>query len=175
MEEERIKELLADLARASAEQVDPALAERAKQQIAAQVHSRSGRGPLKIVINLQISRWAAAAVIIVVLAAAGLLLTSRGSSQEGFLSELKYSFVDSTALSREVAASIRDMLYDQGKDPVYYRDTVGDSNPDAVLMHWKLENGNYNVIFADYRYVEVTPEELIRLQSDMLSQDDGGR
>jgi hypothetical protein len=51
---------------------------------------------------------------------------------------------------------------------VYYGDSVDPQDSDAVLIQWKLSDGEYRVIFGDLREKTVSAEELIRLQAKML-------
>ena len=55
------------------------------------------------------------------------------------------------------------LVQDQ-KEPVYYGETVGPDDTNKVLLRWKLENGQYRVIFGDLSARSVTPEELAELE-----------
>ena len=55
-------------------------------------------------------------------------------------------------------------LVDDQKEPVYYGETVGPDDTNKVLLRWKLENGQYRVIFGDLSARSVTPEELAELE-----------
>ncbi|MCK4793129.1 MAG: hypothetical protein KAV87_55880 [Desulfobacteraceae bacterium] len=55
-------------------------------------------------------------------------------------------------------------LVEENKDPVYYGETVGPDDTDKVLLRWKLDDGQYRVIFGDLSIRNVTPEELAELE-----------
>ena len=57
------------------------------------------------------------------------------------------------------------------KEPVYYGESVGPDDTDAVLMRWKASDGQYRVVFGDLSTSDVTPEELAQLER--FSIDDG--
>lgn len=61
-------------------------------------------------------------------------------------------------------------LADDFRDVVYYGDISDTKDPNTVLIHWKMPDGNYRVIFADLRSEIVTGEKLIKLQADMLQK-----
>jgi len=55
-------------------------------------------------------------------------------------------------------------LVEDKKDPAYYGETVGTDDTNKVLLRWKLDNGQYRVIFGDLSIKNVTPEELAELE-----------
>ncbi|MFB0554529.1 MAG: hypothetical protein ACETWQ_14590 [Phycisphaerae bacterium] len=55
-------------------------------------------------------------------------------------------------------------LVEENKDPAYYGQTVGPDDANKVLLRWKLENGQYRVIFGDLSIKNVTGEELAELE-----------
>jgi outer membrane lipoprotein-sorting protein len=55
-------------------------------------------------------------------------------------------------------------LVGDDKEPVYYGETVGPDDADAVLMRWKVSDGQYRVVFGDLLTSDVTPEELAELE-----------
>ena len=62
------------------------------------------------------------------------------------------------------------MVLVQGrKDPAYYGDKVTAEFPHAVLMRWKIEEGNYRVIFGDLTAADVTADELAELEAAPLN------
>jgi len=61
-------------------------------------------------------------------------------------------------------------LVQEGKEVVYYGDSVDARDSNAVLMQWKVSDGKYKVVFRDFRIREVSAEELIRLQAQMLQK-----
>jgi hypothetical protein len=68
------------------------------------------------------------------------------------------------------AKSRYEYLVQTGKDVVYYGDSVDPQDNNAVLIQWKLSDGQYKVIFGDLREKTVSAEELIRLQARMLQK-----
>ncbi len=57
------------------------------------------------------------------------------------------------------------MMLVQGKqEPVYYGETVGPDDVEAVLMRWKISDEKYRVIFGDLSALDVTAEELGELE-----------
>lgn len=57
------------------------------------------------------------------------------------------------------------MLTQEKKEPVYYGETVGPDNPEAVLMRWKISDDEYRVIFGDLSALTVTAEKLKELEN----------
>ncbi|MCU0917899.1 MAG: LamG domain-containing protein [Planctomycetes bacterium] len=57
----------------------------------------------------------------------------------------------------------------ENRDPAYHGDKVTAEFPQAVLMRWRLDNGNYRVILGDLTLPEVTAEELKRLEAAPLN------
>ena len=56
----------------------------------------------------------------------------------------------------------RVMMYNP--DVAYYGKTVGPGDKDKVLLHWKLGDSRYAVIYGDLRNETVTPERLHELE-----------
>lgn len=57
-------------------------------------------------------------------------------------------------------------LVKENKDPAYYGETVGPEDSDKVLLRWKLDDGQYRVIFGDLSAKTVTAEELAELENN---------
>jgi hypothetical protein len=55
-------------------------------------------------------------------------------------------------------------LVEDKKEPVYYGETVGPDDVEAVLMRWRTEDGNYRVIFGDLTVEDVTADQWNELQ-----------
>jgi hypothetical protein len=55
-------------------------------------------------------------------------------------------------------------LVQEQKDPMYYGESVGPNNPEAVLLRWKVSDNQYRVIFGDLSTLDVTTEELAELE-----------
>jgi outer membrane lipoprotein-sorting protein len=59
-------------------------------------------------------------------------------------------------------------LVQDKKEPVYHGESVGPDDVALVLLRWKIEAGNYRVIFADLTVAEVTADELAELEKKSL-------
>ena len=55
-------------------------------------------------------------------------------------------------------------LTEENKEPVYYGQTVGPDDSDKMLLRWKLDDGQYRVIFGDLNVKTVTADELAELE-----------
>jgi len=55
------------------------------------------------------------------------------------------------------------LIQDQ-KEPVYYGETVGPDDVEAVLLRWKISDEKYRVIFGDLSALDVTAEKLKELE-----------
>ena len=62
------------------------------------------------------------------------------------------------------------MLEQDKKDPMYYGESVGPNNTEAVLMRWKVSDNQYRVVFGDLSTLDVTAEELAELEEPLLQQ-----
>jgi hypothetical protein len=60
-------------------------------------------------------------------------------------------------------------LATEGRDPAYHGDKVTAEFPHAVLMRWRLDSGQYKVIFGDLTIREVTADELKKLEAAPLN------
>jgi outer membrane lipoprotein-sorting protein len=56
------------------------------------------------------------------------------------------------------------LIQDQ-KEPVYYGETVGPDDVEAVLLRWKISDEKYRVIFGDLSALDVTAEKLKELEN----------
>lgn len=56
------------------------------------------------------------------------------------------------------------MLVQDKKEPVYYGETVGPDDTDAVLMRWKISDDEYRIILGDLSVGNATAEELAELE-----------
>ena len=48
---------------------------------------------------------------------------------------------------------------------MYYGDSVGPDNPEAVLLRWKVSDDQYRVILGDLSTLNVNTEELAELEN----------
>jgi hypothetical protein len=55
------------------------------------------------------------------------------------------------------------MLITDKKEPVYYGQSVGPDDAEAVLMRWKVSENRYRVIFGDLSTQDVSTGELAEL------------
>lgn len=175
MNDEKLKTLLNGLADATVEPVNLALADDIKRHIPARLHRRGGFDGINIIINLRISKLAAAAAIITTLIVCTALLSDRDRNSKGILQEIRYSFAaDSTGRNRLLAglSGLYERMLGEGKEVIYYGKYVGSDDKNTILMHWRLADGNYNVIFGDFRLKTVTAEQLIDFQAQMLNGKD---
>jgi len=56
-------------------------------------------------------------------------------------------------------------LVEDQKEPVYYGETVGPDDAEAVLLRWKISDDQYRVIFGDLSALDVTAEKLKELEN----------
>jgi hypothetical protein len=56
------------------------------------------------------------------------------------------------------------VLIEENKNPAYYGEAVKPGDADEVLLRWKLDDGQYRVIFGDLHAETVTPEKLAELE-----------
>ncbi len=75
-------------------------------------------------------------------------------------------FLDDAQISTlKYGAQFFGTLQPEGKDPVYYGQTVTAADVDKVLLRWKLDNGQYRVIFGDLRIEDVGAARLAELEA----------
>ncbi len=175
MKEEKLEKLLTELADATTEPVSPGLAEAIKHQIPQPLMpSKSSTGTINIIIDLRINRLAAAAIIIVTTALFLNFLGSRDSPNDGLYKEskllIKYCLGVGDSGRSNLLNDFEQHLINRGTEVVCYGDSIPPDDSHALLMHWKLADGKYKVIFGNYREETVTAEELIELQAQMLQK-----
>jgi hypothetical protein len=172
MNEEKLEKLLNELAEATAEPAPSYLAEEIKNQIPQQLaRHKSGLGTISIIIDLRIGKLVAAAAIIVTMILFANFFDGRGDENSNIYEngKLLIKYFKETDNSNILAAKSRfEHLIEAGKDAVYYGDKVDPRDGDAILIHWKVSEGEYKVVFGDLREETVSAEELIRLQARML-------
>jgi hypothetical protein len=178
MNEEKLEKLLNELADATAGPIPSHLAEDIKHQIPQQLSAhKGGLDTVNIIIDLRISKLAAAAAIIVTMILFANFFGGRSQGSDGIYQNgkllLKYCFGGIGTDRSNVLATAKsryEYLSQTGKDVVYYGDSVDPQDSNAVLIQWKLSDGEYRVIFGDLRERTVSAEELIRLQAQMLQK-----
>jgi len=72
---------------------------------------------------------------------------------------------DDKVIKLKYAATYVRELGDEGKEPVYYGDTVTAADPDKVLLRWKLDDTQYRVIFGDLHLDDVDAARLAGLEA----------
>ncbi|MHC4124400.1 MAG: hypothetical protein ACYSSI_12565 [Planctomycetota bacterium] len=177
MKEEKLEKLLTGLTNLTEEPVSDGLAEDIKKQIPRNFASRhKGLKTVNIIIDFRINKLAAAAAIVVTLIlCAGLLGTgnsgSSGLYQEGKLLIQHFLGGDnSTANNLSIGLTRYKYLLNQGEDVVYYGEVIGPGDSNSILLHCRLSDGNYKVLFADLHEWTVDAEQLIKLQVKMLQR-----
>jgi hypothetical protein len=175
MAEEKIENLLNELADATEEPARSGLAADIKHQIPQRLmRQRKGMSTVNIIIDLRVNRVVAAAVIILTVVLCASFLggdsTGGGIYQDWKILMKSFGWADAGRSSMSAVKSKYEDLVDQGKEVVYYGNNIDLGDSDAVLLQWKLSEGKYNVLFADFRMKEVSAEELIKLQARMLQK-----
>ena len=173
MKDKNTEQLLNKLADVTTEQAPAGLADNIKQRIQHQLTRHKSRiDTVNIIIDLRVNKLAAAAVIIVSLILLANIFGGRGPDSVGLLQEskllIKYFLGNSDSHITQQRPLFYDSLVQQGKEVVYYGDSINDSDGNSVLMHWKLDEGGYKVIFVDLSTKVVNADELVRLQAEML-------
>ena len=51
-------------------------------------------------------------------------------------------------------------LVQEKRDPMYYGENVTPGDSDLILLRWRLDDGNYRVIFGDLDQKDVSAEQL---------------
>ena len=175
MKTDEIENILRKMAKATDHRPANDLAENIIQQIPQSLREhRPGRGTINIMINLRINRIAAAAIIIftLILFLQFFPLLNNGHSNLIQDSRMWVKAWASKAGSQqkllEQTSNLYQLLLDKGKEITYYGDSIGPQAEGSILMHWKVDDNNYIVIFGDLSKDEVSAEKLIEIQSKML-------
>ena len=82
------------------------------------------------------------------------------------LSDPSFQFDDLQGVNLKYGAQYVGTLESEGKEPMYYGQAVTAADADKVLLRWKLDNGNYRVIFGDLRIEDVSPQQLAELEAE---------
>ena len=178
MKDRNIEKLLNELADAQTQQIPSGLADNIKRQIPAQLTRHKNRlDTVNIIIQLRVNKLAAAAVIILSMVLLANIFGSRDPGSRGLLQEskllIRYFFEDKNnpvTTILEESPVFYESLVRQGKEAVYYGDDIGAPDGNSVLVHWRLEDGSYKVIFTDLSTRAVSADELIKLQAKMLQK-----
>ena len=176
MKNDELTKLLTELADATNEPVEPDLGDRIKEHIPTNFSQhKGGMDTVSIIIDLRVSKLVAAAVIIItmVLLAGfyGRMDASGGGLVQDSVLMVKYFFTGAKPEQSYVDARVSGLyenLVRQGRQVVYYDKMAEVTDSNTVLMHWKLPDGNYGVIFGNLSTRTISVEELVELQSVML-------
>ncbi|MHC4070205.1 MAG: hypothetical protein ACYS18_10295 [Planctomycetota bacterium] len=172
--QEKLNKLLKQLANTTEEPVRPSLADDIKNRIPRRLIPQGGLGNINIIIDLRINKLAAAAVIIITMVICANFFARKHTPANGIYKEgkmlVKYLIGAADEEKDKVVSGKAEYekLLSRGKEVYFYGETTDLQDSNSVLIQWKLEDGNYRVIFADLRARTVTPEQLIRLQAKML-------
>jgi len=181
MSEEETKDLLQRLPKCLTESVPADLGRKIKQQIPQRLlPHRWGGETVNIIVHLRISRLTAVAAIVLTLVLCVRFFSDHDPARSaGLYDDFKVllNLLPGTEGTRaDVQASLlrfQNTLASRGFEAVYFENAYDKDSPQTLLMYWKLPSGEYSVIYRDLRTVNVSAEELIRLQSEMiLHQED---
>ncbi len=172
MEEEKLKELLNELAKQTTEPARPGLAEDIKHQIPHRLMPhRAGMDTINVLIDLRISKLAAAAAIIITILLCANFFGGRALTDSSVEIVKHYLGWRDSSKSETLAGMLEyENPTGQGRKIVYYSNGAEPKDGDALLAHWKLSDDRYRVFFTDFRTKIVSAEELIKLQAQMLQK-----
>ncbi|MHC4477609.1 MAG: hypothetical protein ACYTEL_18330 [Planctomycetota bacterium] len=174
MDNEKLGKLLSEFGRRTAEPVRPGLAEEIKEHIPAGLaRHRRGMNTVSIMIDLRVGKLTAAAAIIITTVLLASFLSSRSSEGGGVLQDVRVLtgyLLGGAEDNISTGKSQYEYLLGQGKEAVFYGENVDASDSNSILMHLRLSQGKYRVLFVDLREQEVSAEELVRLQARMLQR-----
>ena len=177
MEKDKLENLLNELSERTKEPVRPGLAGDIKSKIPADLsRHRGGLDTIRIMIDLRVNKLAAAAVIIAAMLL-GITFWPDGVSSSGGLYQdgkllVKYLLKGEMSTSKNMLAGLPESsdFFQDGREVVYYGEGVEKGDKDELMMHWKISEDSYRVIYGDFRTELVTASELIRLQAKMLQR-----
>ncbi len=176
MKNDELTNLLAELADATNEPIEGGLGDRIKEHIPSNLSQhKGGMDTVSIIIDLRVSKLVAAAVIIITMVLLAGFYGRMDASGGGFFQDgvlmVKYFFTGAKPDQSYVDAKVSGLyenLVRQGRQVVYYDKPAEAADSNTVLMHWKLPDGDYGVIFGDLSTRTISAEELVELQSRML-------
>jgi hypothetical protein len=174
MKEGKLGKLLRQLGEQTSESVRPGLAEDIKRRIPQRfMPHRVGLDTINIMIDLRISKLTAAAVIIITLILCISFFGGADSDGLNFYKDgklyVKYFLGGDEWQNNLLLGKLKyEYLAERGEEVVFYGDSIDGKDNNAVLIHWKVADNLYKVIFADLSEKEITGEQLVKLQSLML-------
>ena len=178
MKENKLTELLYRLADATHEHPRPGFAEEIKDHIPPRlIRHRVSWDSVSIAVDLRMSKITAAAIILISIVVFSSLFRFTDDSSNSLYQDsrllFKYGFGGANAGRADLIESLTEFcqdLTDQGRDVTFYGESADPKDKHAVLMHWKLANGDYRIIYNDLSARTVSPSALIRLQSRMIAK-----
>ena len=176
MQEKQLQRVLNELSQATEESVRPSLAEDIKQHIPPILNPhRRGIDTINIIIDLRINKLTAAAIIIATMILLANLFGWRDLYGSSIYQDSKilvaYLLRGQAEKNKLLNVKSRyEHLLEKGEQVIYYGDKANLNNSSAVLLQWKLPDGNYAIITSDSQEKTVSPEELIELLSKMLQE-----
>jgi len=177
MEEEKLKQLFSELSEKTTESVRPGLGDDIKGQIPHRlIPHRKGLDTINIIIDLRISKLTAAAAIIITTIFCANFLGGRGATGGGIFNDgvlmMRYFLTGASVSESDLsAAKLKyEQLVSQGREAVYYGEGIDRQDSNSIVMHWKVSEGEYRVMFGDMREKKVSTEELVKLQAAMLQK-----
>ena len=174
--EGKLKESLNELAERMGEQARPGLAEDIKHRIPHKlVPHRGGLDTINIIIDLRVNKLTAAAVIIIAMILLAHFFSSRDTPGDSIFQDSKMlvKYILGTGVGGSDLLAVRsryESLVEKGKEAVYYGDKADLKDGNAVLVQWKVSDGQYKIISGDLQEKTVSAEELIKLQAEMLEK-----
>jgi hypothetical protein len=72
---------------------------------------------------------------------------------------------DDQIVNLKLGANYLGRLGAESKEPVYYGATVTPADAGRVLLRWKLDDGQYRVIYGNLRIEDVSPQRLAELEA----------
>jgi len=177
MNQDKLENLLTDLAKATEQRARPGFAEDIKHNIPQKLLAHRSADTVSIMIDLRINKLAAAVVIIVTLILCANFFAGTGSTGKSIFHDTwlwaRYRLAGPGETNSDLlagASRVYENLLLQGKNVTYFGDSVNPGNSRAILMYWKDSRDHYTVIFANLSKKSVSAEELIAMQAVMLQK-----
>jgi len=176
MKQEKLSELLGELADRQTEQPRPGLAEEIKHDIPHRLMPhKHGLDTINIIIDLRINRLVAAAIIVAAMVLLAHFFAYRDSAGNSIYQDTRMLVAyllhgDKDKSSLSAVRARYEGLFEKGEEATFLgtESDLGDSK--AVLLHWKSPDGRYKVIFGDLREKTIDAAELIKVQAQMLQK-----
>ena len=175
MEQEKLESLLRKLAKQTEEYVRPTLADDIKQRIPHPLmHHRGGLDTIRIIIDLRVNRLATAAVIILTMFICVNIYRDKSVPLSRLYDDTKVVanfMLGHISADNRISRTEYERLVPEGTKYVYYGQASNPVDGNAVIMHWRIPNGNYRIRFGNLRVKTVSPQELIDIQVQMIQCD----